>query len=91
MGVILMASLADVYRSQSANNRQMVKRQPEKPKRMDIVFHMPEVKSLIRHLDVLYSSMIIQNMSRPSNDSMWETISWFSPGQGAVKQSQSVN
>lgn len=83
-----MASLAEVY-----NQSRGVRKAPEKPKssRLNIVFHMPEVKSLIRHLDVLYSSMIIQNMSRPSNDSMWETISWYSPGQGAVKQSQSVN
>ena len=52
---------------------------------------MPEVSDLIRHLDVLYSSMIMQNMSRASNGNMWETVSWFNPGQGAVKQSQSVN
>jgi len=62
-----------------------------KPSEVKVVVRMPEVSDLIRHLDVLYSSMIMQNMSRASNGNMWETVSWFNPGQGAVKQSQSVN
>lgn len=83
-----MAKLADIYNNQI--------KKPEAPKqkpankRMDIVFHMPEVKSLIRHLDILYSSMLIQNANR-GQGSMWETVAYFNPGQGAVRQSDQVS
>jgi len=40
---------------------------------------------------MLYSHMIVNNMNNSSNNSMWEKVGWFNPGQGAVKQSQSVN
>ena len=46
---------------------------------------MPEVGMLLKHLDLLYSKMMI-NQQQES-----QTVSWFNPGQGAVKQSQSVN
>ena len=62
-----------------------------KPSEVKVVVRMPEVSDLIRHLDVLYSSMIVSQMKTPSENSMWEKVSWYSPGQGAVKQSQSVN
>ena len=86
-----MASLAQIYNRQPQVRKP--KEEPQQPsnKRMDIVFHMPEVKSLINHLNILYSSMIVSQMNTPSNNSMWEKVSWYSQGQGAVKQSQSVN
>ena len=53
------------------------------------IFH--RVAKLEKHLDMLYSHMIVNNMNNASDNSMWEKVGWFNPGQGAVKQSQSVN
>ena len=86
-----MASLAQIYNKQPQVEKTKKESQQPSNKRMDIVFHMPEVKSLISHLNILYSSMIVSKMNAPSENSMWEKVSWYSPGQGAVKQSQSVN
>ena len=67
--------------------------QPNKPNKsnVNIIVKFPEVSALIKHLDMLYSHMIVNNMNNASNNSMWEKVGWFNPGQGAVKQSQSVN
>ena len=86
-----MPSLAQLYNKQTKKPQAPQQPKQQSSKRMDIVFHMPEVKSLINHLNILYSSMIVSQMNTPSNNSMWEKVSWYSPGQGAVKQSQSVN
>jgi hypothetical protein len=87
-------TLADIYKNQQRkeNKRTSPKKNSQQSnKNINVVVRLPEVAGLIKHLEVLYSSMIIQNMQKPSNQSMWEKISWYSPGQGAVKQSQSVN
>jgi len=80
-----MNSLADIYNSQYKQKNVEKKEQPQQSKQINLVLHMPEVRSLIRHLDLLYSKMIY-NQQQES-----QTISYFNPGQGAVKQSQSVN
>ena len=87
-------TLADIYKNQQRkeNKRTSPKKNSQQSnKNINVVVRLPEVAGLIKHLEVLYSSMIIQNMQKPSNQSMWEKISWYSPGQGAVKQSKSVN
>tara|TARA_R100000742_G_C4214834_1_gene40208 strand:- start:244 stop:507 length:264 start_codon:yes stop_codon:yes gene_type:complete len=85
--------LAELYNSKYKKAPISQPKPISKPKSSEVkvVVRMPEVSDLIRHLDILYSSMIVQNMSRASSGNMWETVSWFNPGQGAVKQSQSVN
>ena len=82
--------LADIYKKQQ---KEKIVNKDTSPSghNVNLIVRMPEVAGLIKHLEVLYSSMIVQNMQRPSNESMWEKVSWFNPGQGAVKQSQSVN
>ena len=62
-----------------------IKKEQPKTAQVNVVLHMPEVGMLIRHLDLLYSKMMINQQQDT------QTISWFNPGQGAVKQSQSVN
>ena len=67
--------------------------QPNKPNKsnVNIIDKFREVSALIKNLDMFYSHMIVNNMNNASNNSMWEKVGWFNPGQGAVKQSQSVN
>ena len=84
-----MVSLAEIYNSQYSK-RESVKPPEQKqeqpnPNQVNLVLHMPEVGMLIRHLDLLYSKMMI-NQQQDS-----QTVSWFNPGQGSVKQSESVN
>ena len=43
---------------------------------------MPEVAMLIKHLDLLYTKMLMEDETKQTN--------WFNPGQG-IKQSASVN
>jgi len=87
--------LADIYNKQQQKPLQKINNQQntnEKPKNTKNIFlHLPEVGQLVKHLEVLYSSMIVQNMNRSNQGSMWEKISWFNSGQGSVKQSDSVN
>tara|TARA_R100000808_G_scaffold1496_1_gene6764 strand:+ start:1535 stop:1774 length:240 start_codon:yes stop_codon:yes gene_type:complete len=79
-----MHSLADIYNKQYKQKPVEKKEEPNQSQ-INLVLHMPEVGMLIRHLDLLYSKMMI-NQQQES-----QTISYFNPGQGAVKQSQSVN
>ena len=80
-----MNSLADIYNSQYKQKNVEKKEQPQQSKQINLVLHMPEVGMLLKHLDLLYSKMMI-NQQQES-----QTISYFNPGHGAVKQSQSVN
>jgi hypothetical protein len=79
-----MSSLADIYNNQY-KQKPVEKKEEPKQAQINLVLHMPEVGMLVRHLDLLYSKMMI-NQQQES-----QTVSWFNPGQGAVKQSQSVN
>tara|TARA_R100000458_G_scaffold58804_2_gene67658 strand:- start:306 stop:542 length:237 start_codon:yes stop_codon:yes gene_type:complete len=77
-------TLAEVYSNQ--NKKELEKREePQKSAQINLVFHMPEIGMLVRHLDLLYTRMMI-NQQQSS-----QSVGWFNPGQGAVKQSQSVN
>ena len=82
---IKMHSLADIYNNQYKQKDVEKEDKPQQSKQINLVLHMPEVGILIRHLDLLYSKMMY-NQQQES-----QTISYFNPGQGAVKQSQSVN
>tara|TARA_R100000234_G_scaffold83487_1_gene52893 strand:+ start:945 stop:1184 length:240 start_codon:yes stop_codon:yes gene_type:complete len=79
-----MNTLANIYNNQY-KQKPVEKKEEPKQSQINLVLHMPEVAMLVRHLDLLYSKMMI-NQQQES-----ETISYFNPGQGAVKQSQSVN
>ncbi len=82
-----MHSLADIYNNQYRGNQKTPEQRQDKPKsaQVNLVLHMPEMGMLVRHLDLLYSRMMI-NQQQDS-----QTVSWFNPGQGSVKQSDSVN
>ena len=82
-----MHSLAEIYNNQYGDNEKPPEQKKEQPKsaQVNLVLHMPEMGMLVRHLDLLYSRMMI-NQQQDS-----QTVSWFNPGQGGVKQSESVN
>ena len=71
-------TLAEIYNKQNGAEK---KEQQPSPKK-ELVIHMPEVAMLIKHLDLLYTKMLMQDENKQSN--------WFNPGQG-IKQSESVN
>ena len=71
-------TLAEIYSKQ--NNLEKKEEQPS-PKK-ELVIHMPEVAMLIKHLDLLYTKMLMQDENKE--------VSWFNNGQG-IKQSESVN
>ena len=50
-----------------------------------IVLHMPEVAAMVRHLDMLYSGMMIDG-SAPGSQSMYESISWYNTGDSRVRE-----
>ena len=77
-------TLAEIY-SKQRNNQPEKKEEPPKTPQVNLVLHMPEMGMLVRHLDLLYTKMMI-NQQQSS-----QSAGWFNPGQGAVKQSQSVN
>ena len=71
-------TLAEIYNKQ--NSIQKKEEQPSSKK--ELVIHMPEVAMLIKHLDLLYTKMLMQDENKEVN--------WFNNGQG-IKQSESVN
>ena len=71
-------TLAEIYNKQ--NNLEKKQEQPSNKK--ELVIHMPEVAMLIKHLDLLYTKMLMQDENKE--------VSWFNNGQG-IKQSESVN
>ena len=83
-----MNSLADIYNSQLSLNKEKIVEKEDRhhqSKQINLVLHMPEVESFIKHLNLLYEKMMYEQQEES------QTVSWFNPGQGAVKQSQSVN
>ena len=72
--------------------------QPQTSKNVNIILHMPEVASMVRHLDMLYTKLLINNNQQQQNEQPMveilgrpyiQTRSWFNPGQG-IKQSAAV-
>ena len=70
-------TLAEIYNKQNSIQK---KEQPSSKK--ELVIHMPEVAMLIKHLDLLYTKMLMQDENKE--------VSWFNNGQG-IKQSESIN
>ena len=50
-----------------------------------IVLHMPEVAAMVRHLDMLYSGLMIDG-SAPGSQSMYDSISWYNTGDSRVRE-----
>ena len=71
-------TLAEIYNKQNGVEKKQKQPSPKK----ELVIHMPEVAMLIKHLDLLYTKMLMQDENKQAN--------WFNPGQG-IKQSASVN
>jgi len=71
-------TLAEIYSKQ--NN--LEKKQEQSSNKKELVIHMPEVAMLIKHLDLLYTKMLMQDENKE--------VSWFNNGQG-IKQSESIN
>ena len=78
-----MNTLADIYNNQQSQKPVEKKEQP-KQAQINLVLHMPEMGMLVRHLDLLYSKMIINQQQNS------QQVSYFNPGQGSVKQSDQV-
>ena len=73
-------------------NSSKKRKQPSQPNNANvlaipprIVLHMPEVAAMVRHLDMLYSGMIIDG-SAPGSQSMYESISWYNTGDSRVRE-----
>lgn len=71
-------TLAEIYNKQNSLEKKQEQPSPKK----ELVIHMPEVAMLIKHLDLLYTKMLMQDETKE--------VSWFNNGQG-IKQSESVN
>ena len=78
-----MNTLADIYNNQQSQ-KPVEKKEETKQAQINLVLHMPEVGMLVRHLDLLYSKMIINQQQNS------QQVSYFNPGQGSVKQSDQV-
>jgi len=74
--------LAEIYNKQNG----FEKKEPSSKKQL--IIHMPEIQMLIKHLDLLYTKMLMQNEEKEDSVTV---ANWFNPGQGSVKQSDSVN
>ena len=70
-------TLAEIYNKQNS-----VKKEEYSSPKKELVVHVPEITMLIKHLDLLYTKVLMQDENKQT--------SWFNPGQG-IKQSESVN
>ena len=74
-------------------NGQKRRRKPSSPNKNvnmisvppQIILHMPEVAAMVRHLDMLYSGMMIDG-SAPGSHSMYDSISWYNTGDSRVRE-----
>ena len=70
-------TLAEIYNKQNS-----IQKEEQPSSKKELVIHMPEVAMLIKHLDLLYTKMLMQDENKE--------VSWFNNGQG-IKQSESIN
>ena len=70
-------TLAEIYNKQNS-----IQKEEQPSSKKELVIHMPEVAMLIKHLDLLYTKMLMKDENKE--------VSWFNNGQG-IKQSESVN
>ena len=71
-----MHKLMDIYNAQYEEE--------EKP----LLVEMPQITSLLKHLDLLYSIVLKKQME---NEMQQDTIEYYSSGQGSKSQADSVN
>jgi|TARA_B100000519_G_C14221578_1_gene427839 hypothetical protein len=71
-----MHKLMDIYNAQYEEE--------EKP----LLVEMPQITSLLKHLDLLYSIVLKKQME---NEMQQDTIQYYSSGQGSKSQADSVN
>ena len=55
-----------------------------------VIVEIPTVNSLIKHLDLLYS-IVINNQMKQQEKNEIQQISYFNNGQGSKSQADSVN
>ena len=87
-------TLAEAYKKQNIVEK---KENNFNKKEVNLVVHMPEVASLIKHLDLIYSKLINDQSRESEQQPMVEilgkpyiqTRAWYNPGQG-IKQSEVV-
>ena len=65
-------------------NSQYNKEKKEKP----VVVEVPQINSLLKHLDLLYSVVLKNQMQQQSDE---QTIQYYNSGQGSKSQADSVN
>ena len=75
-------SLAEIYNSQYKESKSPPQQKQEQPKtaQVNVILHMPEVGMLIRHLDLLYAKMMINQQQDT------QTISWYNHGDSRVRE-----
>ena len=71
-------TLAEIYNKQ--NNFKKQEKPPVK-KQLNVVIHMPEVAGLIKHLDLLYTRMLING-----NQQQAQQVSWYNHGDSRVRE-----
>ena len=50
----------------------------------NIVLHMPEVSQLIKHLDLLYTKLIMSNNQNQNQD--YQQVGWYNHGDSRVRE-----
>ena len=71
-------TLAEIYNKQ--NNFKKQEKPPVK-KQLNVVIHMPEVAGLIKHLDLLYTKMLMSGNQQHSKQ-----VSWYNHGDSRVRE-----
>jgi len=72
-------TLAEIYSKQ--NNFKKQKKPPAK-KQLNVVVHMPEVAGLIKHLDLLYTKMLMSGNQQQES----QQVSWYNHGDSRVRE-----
>jgi len=64
-------------------------RQPQASKNVNIILHMPEVASMVRHLDMLYTRILSSSEPQQQENNLvdilgkpyMQTRAWYNPGR----------
>ena len=59
-----------------------------KEKEKPLLVEMPQITSLLKHLDLLYSIVLKKQIE---NELQQDTVQYYNSGQGSKSQSDSVN
>tara|TARA_R100000234_G_scaffold116921_1_gene94608 strand:+ start:153 stop:374 length:222 start_codon:yes stop_codon:yes gene_type:complete len=71
-------TLAEIYNKQNSVEKKEQQSQPKK----EIIIHMPEVAMLIKHLDLLYTKMLMNNNQQQGS----QQIGWYNHGDSRVRE-----